>query len=835
LGRENQRHAAKRTPKGEGDEQVRVLIANRGEVAIRIARAAADLGLETVAVHATDDARSRHVLAADESVALDRAGPAAYLDAEALVAAALDAGCAALHPGYGFLSEDASFAERCADAGIQFVGPTPEVLRRLGDKLTARSLAAEVGVPVVEGTSLLESIADAEAFFARLDGAPMMLKAIAGGGGRGMRTVETAAEVGPAFERCHDEAQRAFGRGDLFAERYLPSVRHIEVQIIGDGHDVVHLGERECSLQRRHQKLIEVAPAPFLEPDLRHALLSAAVALGQACDYSSLGTVEFLVDETTIEPQFFFLEANPRLQVEHTVTEMVTGMDLVQTQLCLALAGATLAEIGLGGELPAWGSAIQLRVNAETIDADGAIHPAGGVLRAFEPPTGPRVRVDTFGYAGYETNPSFDSLLAKVIVHQPGGDLAAVLAKGDRALQDFRIDGIDTNVAFLRAILARPELADWDIDTQFVDANLVDLVHDASAAEPHRRFFTEAAPPVEVGTTTTVDAPVGTTPVSAPLRAVVVSIAVEAGDQVVAGQEVAVLEALKMQHVVAASASGVVRLVAISLDAVVDKGQPIVFVEETDDDATIETTALAVDLEAIRPDLAAVGERIAITLDDHRPDAVEKRHSRGLRTARENVTDLCDPDSFREYGQLTVAAQRRIRPLDELMERTPADGIITGLDQRRRLRSGAQPGGGTRLRLHRAGGHPRAVQPQEDRPPARTGPPVAAAGRVLHRGWRRAAGRHRLGGLHVVARHHDLRHLRQDERRRATHRHQLGSVLRRQRRALRLRRRHHRHPDLLDRHGRPGDDRGRWPGFVPHRRGRPHRRAGRQRSGRHRH
>lgn len=663
---------------------MRVLIANRAEIAIRIARAAAELGMATVGVHAADDARSLHVLRTDLSVPLTGSGPAAYLDGEGLVRVALATGCDAVHPGYGFLSEDAGFARRCVDAGLTWVGPSPQVLAQVGDKVRARDLAASVGLPVIEGSGEMATAADAEAFFGTMQGAPMILKAVAGGGGRGLRVVRRADEVAAAFARCRAEAGQAFGHGEVFGERYLPSVRHLEVQVLGDGRDVIHLGERDCSLQRRRQKVIELAPAPRLHPGCRARLVEAGGKLAKACHYAGLGTMEFLVDAATASTDagaaFWFLECNPRLQVEHTVTEQVTGVDLVQAQLRVA-DGESLADQGLDQSSVGrtGGFAIELRVNAEVVEPSGEVRPSGGTLTAFEPPTGPGVRVDSSAYAGYETNPNYDPLLAKVVVSIAKDDLPTAMAKALRALSELRIEGVATNQAFLRALLERPELPAWAVDSGFVEDHLGELVGRRDELHDTRWFTPSTTPPDRPADGRRTDAPAGTEPVVAPLRAVVAAVTVNAGDQVRAGQEVAVLEAMKMQHSLTTGAAGVVRAVTVSAGDVVDEGAPVLFVEAIEGTGEWEAEREVVDLDHIRPDLAELLARTATTLDANRPDAIRNRHQRGQRTARENVEDLCDEGSFLEYGQLIVAGQRRIRSLEDLMASTPADGLVAGI------------------------------------------------------------------------------------------------------------------------------------------------------------
>src|SRR5271166_1888402 len=356
-----------------------LLIANRGEIAIRVIRAAAEMGIRTVAVFPDDDSNSLHTRKADEARRLSGTGAAAYLDGEQIIALAKTAGCDAIHPGYGFLSENAGFARRCAIEGITFVGPRAEILGLFGDKIQARTLAERCGVPILRGSLGPTSLDEARAFFLSLgESASMMIKAVAGGGGRGMRAVSRPEEIEEAYKRCQSEARASFGNGDVYVEQLMPRARHIEVQIVGDGSgNVSHLWERECSIQRRNQKIVEIAPSPGLAPAMRDRLTAAAVRIAKEVRYNNLGTFEFLVNADasarTDEAGFAFIEANPRLQVEHTVTEEVTGIDLVQLQIQLA-RGEDLAACGLaGGPPPVRGNAIQLRVHLERIRPDGTV------------------------------------------------------------------------------------------------------------------------------------------------------------------------------------------------------------------------------------------------------------------------------------------------------------------------------------------------------------------------------------------------------------------------------------------------------------------------------
>ncbi|MDE2487207.1 MAG: carbamoyl-phosphate synthase large subunit, partial [Alphaproteobacteria bacterium] len=469
----------------------KLLIANRGEIAVRVARTAAEMGIATVAVYSEDDAASLHTRKTDAAHGLKGSGPVAYLDIAQMVETARAYGCDAVHPGYGFLSENAAFARACEAAGLTFVGPTPDTLELFGDKARARALAQECDVPVLPGTDGPTGLEAAKAFFRSLgEGAAVMVKAVAGGGGRGMRPATSLAELDSAFDRCASEARAAFGDGALYVEQFLPRARHIEVQIAGDGESVIHLWDRECSLQRQRQKVVEIAPADTLPAELREKLFSAAVDLGEAAAYRGLGTMEFLVDAQS-PGRFVFIEGNARLQVEHTVTEEVTGLDLVRIQLQIA-AGRTLAELSLTQDrVPEpRGHAVQARVNLETMAADGSARPAGGVISVFEPPSGPGVRVDGFGYAGYRTSARFDSLLAKLIVHAGAGGLSRAVAKAYRALSEFRIEGSPTNVAFLQNLLADPAVASGEVHTLFIEEHMATL-----AAEPqaHPRLYFDAA------------------------------------------------------------------------------------------------------------------------------------------------------------------------------------------------------------------------------------------------------------------------------------------------------------------------------------------------------
>ena len=581
----------------------KLLIASRGEIAVRILRAAAELGMRTVAVFSRDDAESLHRPLADESHTLARAGAAAYLDIDAILRAAKDTGCDAIHPGYGFLSENAEFARRCAEANLTFVGPRPEVLALFGNKAHARATAERLGVPILSGTSEPTSLSEAVDFFAALPATgAMLIKAIGGGGGRGMRVVRRREELEDAYARCQSEARAAFGNGDVYVEQLLPCARHVEVQIVGDGSGAVsHLGERDCSIQRRHQKLVEIAPAPGLPDGLRQRLVTAATTLAASVRYDNIGTFEFLVDASALsaESPFAFIEANPRLQVEHTVTEEVYGVDLVAIQLELA-GGRSLADLGLlQVDVPVpRGAAIQARINMETMQADGATRPSSGTLSAFVPACGPGIRVDTFGYAGYTPSGRFDALLAKLIAYHPSGRFEYVVSRLQCALAEFRVDGVSVNIPFLQRLLRHPAFRNAAFHTRFIDDHLAELVvPDESAptapeppsAPPEPAVASEPLPPPaepsEPGPAAPpprqIDKPHGTVPVASPLQGTIVSVEVREGAAIRAGQLLVVVESMKMEHEVHADLDGVVRRVFVDQGGVVNAGEPLLFVEAT--------------------------------------------------------------------------------------------------------------------------------------------------------------------------------------------------------------------------------------------------------------
>ncbi|WKW12494.1 acetyl-CoA carboxylase biotin carboxylase subunit [Pseudogemmatithrix spongiicola] len=444
----------------------RVLIANRGEIALRIIRACRELGIETVAVYSEADRESLHVRFADDDVCI---GPAnsreSYLRIPRLIAAAEITGADAIHPGYGFLAENAEFAETCAASNITFIGPTPTQIRTMGDKAAARAAMIANNVPVVPGSpGPVEDVDEALAIAEKM-GFPVIIKAAAGGGGKGMRVAKDADDFARSFQLARSEALGAFGNGSVYVEKYLQRPRHVEFQVFGDKHgNVIHLGERDCSVQRRHQKLVEEAPCPVMTPALRKAMGDAAVKGAKAIDYVGAGTVEMLLDQ---DGSFYFMEMNTRIQVEHPVTEMLTGVDLVKEQIRVA-AGLPLSVM----ETPELrGHVIECRVNAE--DPQRNFQPSPGKVETFHMPGGNGVRVDTHVYAGYTVPPFYDSMIAKLIVH--GRDREEALAKMRLALDTFIVEGVTTTIPFLSTLMSHPKFVEGDVHTKFLEQEGADL------------------------------------------------------------------------------------------------------------------------------------------------------------------------------------------------------------------------------------------------------------------------------------------------------------------------------------------------------------------------
>ena len=633
----------------------RVLIANRGEIAIRIAKSATALGLKSVGVYPAIDAFSLHTRCMTESHELGSAADAveAYLNADALVQTAKSRSCDCLHPGYGFLSENAAFAALCAAEGISFIGPSPQTLALFGDKVRARALAESLDIPVVPGSpEPIGSAREAETL-ARELGFPVMLKAAAGGGGRGMRVVERTEQMAEAFERCRSEAQAAFGDGAVFLERLIARPRHIEVQILADSYgSVIHLHERDCSVQLRHQKVVEVAPAPGLGPTLREQMLTDALTLVKAAAYVNAGTVEFLVSPETGE--YFFIECNPRIQVEHTVTEQVTGIDLVEAQFRIA-AGETLASLGLGDQHAVGtprGFAVQARVVAAST----------GSITAYKEPSGAGIRVDACGYLGYAPPPQFDPLLAKLIC--TSGSYTAAMTRTRQALDEFHIGGLQTNVPQLCAILAHPAVQAGDARTSLLAETPELNTASFSATEGSALALLEqqaaklGVTTLERGSAQTARLPAlevaeGQEAVHCPLESAVVEVRVRVGDRVSPGDTLLVVSAMKMETMVTAGCAGVIAaLQPLQAGDTVAAGQVVAVVSPSHAD-TPQTTEDVHPWEKVLEEVTLLQQfakqRLAAGSND---SGVVRQRSRGKLTCRERIELLLDEGSFREVGSV---------------------------------------------------------------------------------------------------------------------------------------------------------------------------------------
>lgn len=442
----------------------KVLVANRGEIAVRIMRACREMGIETVAVYSIADKDALHVKLADEAVCIGKAQPKdSYLNIESIITAAVLTGADAIHPGFGFLSENAKFARICRECNIKFIGPSPEMIEAMGDKARARQMMIEAEVPVVPGSDgIIEKVSEAKGL-AREVGYPVILKAVAGGGGRGMRIVWQEEELEKAFNTASNEALSAFGDGSMYLEKYIVEPRHIEFQILGDAYgNVVHLGERDCSMQRRHQKVIEEAPSPCISEKLREEMGKAAIKAAKAAEYENAGTIEFILDK---DKNFYFIEMNTRIQVEHPVTEMITGIDLIKEQLRIA-SGKKLSFTS--EDIQIKGHAIECRINAENPAMN--FRPCAGKITELHLPGGRGVRVDTAIYPGYNVPPTYDSMLAKIIAY--GDNREEALSIMRRALAEIVVEGIDTNIEFQYDLIHTKEFDKGHFDTSFIEKNL---------------------------------------------------------------------------------------------------------------------------------------------------------------------------------------------------------------------------------------------------------------------------------------------------------------------------------------------------------------------------
>ena len=636
----------------------RVLVSNRGEIAIRIAKAATSLGMESVSVYPQIDAHALHPRYTTHTTEIPGEAVDAYLNVDTMMEIAQSFNCDCIHPGYGFLSENAEFAERCETSGLTFIGPSSDALRLFGDKVRARELAQSLGVPVAAGSEHAIQDADSAILLAGKIGYPIMLKAAAGGGGRGMRLVRQMDEMGEAFERCRSEAETAFGNGTVFLEKYIERPRHIEIQILADHlGQVVHLYERDCSVQLGNQKVIEIAPAANLDAALRENLYADAIKLAKAANYTNAGTVEFLVSPESGD--YFFIECNPRIQVEHTVTEMVTGIDLMEVQFQLA-SRESLSNLGLGNQdtiNPPEGFAVQVRVVAQ----------GTGNITAYKEPSGPGIRVDACGYQGWAPPPQFDPLFGKVIgTSNSTNSLASALDRTLAAANEFHIEGLPNNLGQLRSILSSHSLRRGDARTTLLVEDPT-LLNTRNAGSPSKTLtlLTEEARILATGAkdvskfATLKESPglvvdAGKRGAEAPMEGAVVEILAKVGDVVNIGDSILIISAMKMETDVAAPCTGTLfELSPLSAGDHVSAGQVVAVI--TPDEANADTHPMD-DEHSWKPMLdetktlrGFAEKRLAPGSDD--PGVVRQRN-RGKLTCRERINLLLDDGSFREVGSI---------------------------------------------------------------------------------------------------------------------------------------------------------------------------------------
>jgi acetyl-CoA/propionyl-CoA carboxylase, biotin carboxylase, biotin carboxyl carrier protein len=579
----------------------KLLVANRGEIAVRVMRACRDLSIPTVAIYADGEQNAPHVTYADEAYRIDSDAPIPYLDIDAILAVASSSGVEAVHPGYGFLAENADFARACAEAGLTFIGPPPDAIAAMGDKIRAREIAQQANVPLVPGSDDAVE-ADQVGDLAREIGYPVALKAAAGGGGRGFRVAFGEEELADALAGATGEAERYFGDSRVFIERYLESPRHIEIQVLADEHGtMIALGERDCSVQRRHQKLIEEAPSPILSDEVRTQMELASVELARAVGYVSAGTVEFLVQND----EFFFLEMNTRIQVEHPVTELITGVDLVAEQLRIA-AGESISPT-IGRERI--GHAIECRINAE--DASSNFQPASGTIESSVIPSGPGVRLDGVIQPGTAVSPQYDSMLGKLVTW--GSDRDEAIRRMRRALSELKISGVPATTSFHRAVMKHEVFVSGEYDTRFLERypEVLDVIATESEAEPAsamatnsnsneadrmhvevngRRFDVRVyrerrnegrrtPPKLTESNSTAAIAPDGSETIVSPIQGTVLSVAVEPGATVKAGDVICVVEAMKMENEISAGRDGTISRLEVEAGATIETGALIAIIE----------------------------------------------------------------------------------------------------------------------------------------------------------------------------------------------------------------------------------------------------------------
>ncbi len=650
-----------------------VLIANRGEIAIRISKTLNEMGIDSYGIYSKDDSSSTHLSYCSKVFELKGIGPSAYLNIDEIISIAKNNKIEAIHPGYGFLSENETFAAACLKNRIIFIGPDEKTLKTFGDKEKAKRLAQKLDLPTCLSVGPVQKKSDLLNFFKKIKKNKIILKANFGGGGRGSRIVHKNEDVSEVLSLVMQEAKSFSGSNLVFAEEVIEDARHIEVQILGDGQSCIHLFERDCSFQRNFQKFIEFAPAPNLKFQTKEKLYKYAVTLCKSVGYKGLGTVEFLIDKNE---KIYFMEVNPRVQVEHTITEELTGIDLIRSQInvfCgLSIQDQNLTEVNIIGKR----ASIQARLNMESYDKKIQLVPATGTIKEYDIASGPGIRVDGAGKVGFKNDGLYDSLLAKVVATSDLG-LSEAVRKLSFTLRMSKISGVETNKNLIIEVLNQENLESGSVNISLIDKKIKGYLEKLRNKSQEKEIKDKNS---EVPHLPQIDSPLSENVIQSELVGTVVSVNATLNKKIKQGDTVLVQESMKMHHPIKALTNGLISKLFVDIGDTVSIGTPlfefISDVEKSHKQLKIDKSKKS---KTIRKDLVDLIERRKLTLDKNRSIAVKKRKKLGKRTARENIKSLIGKNEFFEYGDLVYAAQRSRRSLDDLIKNTPADGLITGV------------------------------------------------------------------------------------------------------------------------------------------------------------
>tara|TARA_B100001057_G_scaffold126377_1_gene125220 strand:- start:1617 stop:4901 length:3285 start_codon:yes stop_codon:yes gene_type:complete len=650
-----------------------VLIANRGEIAIRISKTLNEMGIESYGIYSKDDSSSTHLSYCSKVFELKGIGPSAYLNIDEIISIAKNNNIGAIHPGYGFLSENQTFAAACLKSHIVFIGPSEKTLSTFGDKEKAKKLAQKLDLPTCLSVGPVENETDLLSFFKKIKKNKIILKANFGGGGRGSRIVHKREDISEVLSLVKQEAKSFSGSNLVFAEEVIEDARHIEVQILGDGQSCIHFFERDCSFQRNFQKFIEFSPAPNLKIQTKEMLYNYAVTLCKSVGYKGLGTVEFLVDKNE---KIYFMEVNPRVQVEHTITEELTGIDLVRSQInvfCgLSIQDQNLTEVNIIGNR----ASIQARLNMESYDDKIQLVPTTGTIKEYDIASGPGIRVDGAGKVGFKNSGLYDSLLAKVIATSDFG-LREAVRKLKFTLRMSNISGIETNKNLIIEVLNQENIENGSVNISSIDMKIESYLQKLRTNSQQIAIEDKTS---EVSHDPQNDSPLSENVIQSELVGTVISVNAAPNKKIKQGDTVLVQEAMKMHHPIKAHINGFISKFFVEVGDTVSIGTPLFeFIPDVEKNQKRLKTDTSKKSKTIRKDLVDLLERRKLTLDKNRSTAVKKRKKLGKRTARENIKSLIGKNEFFEYGDLAYAAQRSRRSLDDLIKNTPADGLITGV------------------------------------------------------------------------------------------------------------------------------------------------------------